>query len=354
MTGLPQPLTPVDCNLKDFQFIPVDVDRLLKSETWVLGTGDERSAAIALWLVSWQEVPAASLPIDDRMLAHLSQARNWKKVKAHALRGWIEANDGRLYHPVVAEKALEAWIEKLANSISGASGNAKRWGVDVDVAPLREKFVLAVNMLMAVAPASKALKKKVVVTIMAGSRGESPPESPPDDDLLSPPESSGDRNRQGQGQGQGLLTPKPDTPPPASTEVGSTQAEGVVSSRMGEICIFLRTFGINTSPNVLATHDWAKHPDATNDLLTAAVATAKAAKPNQPIHVNYLKPIIERLLNPPPAPKAKTDDWAWKRSNQGIEGKGRELGMFARGGESYPDFAARIQAAIDQRKGAKP
>lgn len=36
-----------------------------------------------------------------------------EKVKEHALRGWVDGGDGRLYHHVVAEKALEAWIESL-------------------------------------------------------------------------------------------------------------------------------------------------------------------------------------------------------------------------------------------------
>ena len=33
-------------------------------------------------------------------------------MKAGALRGWIKCGDGRLYHPVVAEKANEAWLQK--------------------------------------------------------------------------------------------------------------------------------------------------------------------------------------------------------------------------------------------------
>jgi hypothetical protein len=57
-------------------------------------------------------VPAASLPNDDRLLAMLAgfgrYRKGWSAVKAGALRGFIECSDGRLYHPVIAEKALEA------------------------------------------------------------------------------------------------------------------------------------------------------------------------------------------------------------------------------------------------------
>lgn len=192
------PLVPEDCDLRDFQFIPIDVQRLLKSETWVLGTGEEKAAAMTLWLESWHQVPAASLPNDERMLAHLSMTGSrWRRVREHVLRGWVEASDGRLYHPVVAEKALEAWMEKLANSISGASGNAKRWGVEVDVDSLKDRFRTAVDMLRTLAPQSRALKKKMVAIITSPS--------PPDTDPDRPPigsRSVGDRKGQGQGQGQ--------------------------------------------------------------------------------------------------------------------------------------------------------
>jgi hypothetical protein len=210
MSDLPLPLVPEGCNLSDFAFMPLDVRRLLSSETWILGTGDERAAAMCLWLESWHQVPAASLPDDDRMLAHLAKCSRWSKVREHALRGWVKCADGRLYHKVVAEKALEAWIEKLINSFSGASGNSKRWGVDIDVEGIREQLIEAISMLKEIAPQSKTLKKKAVITIAV----QSPPESPPDKKTSppeSPPESGGDRNRQGQGQGQGFINPSMDT-----------------------------------------------------------------------------------------------------------------------------------------------
>jgi Protein of unknown function (DUF1376) len=207
----PPPLVPVDVDLRDFPGMWLDVDRVLKSETWRLGSSDEKAAAITLWMESWHEVPAASLPNNDRLLAKLSQAEKWKAAREHALRGWVECNDGRLYHPVVAEKALAAWIEKLASAIAGAAGNAKRWNVAIDTDRLRAQFVAAADALRRIDPASKTLKKKAVVMILAGSQpesgpeshGDSPPESPPDGPKASPP----DRNREG--EGEGLDIPQP-------------------------------------------------------------------------------------------------------------------------------------------------
>lgn len=217
MADLPEPLTPADCDLREYPFMPLEVKRLLTSETWILGTGEERAAAIALWLESWHQVPAASLPDNDRMLAHLSQAKNWKKVKPHALRGWVHCSDGKIYHPVVAEKVLEGWIGKLLSSLSGSAGNAKRWGIEVDTDAVKTQIIDAVKRLQAIAPQSDILKKKQVRDIASGS--------PPDEKSIaprsknaSPPDSGCDRNREGEGEGDREVKPS------ASSQVVGTSA----------------------------------------------------------------------------------------------------------------------------------
>jgi hypothetical protein len=113
MIALSEPLIGADVDLRGFEYMPVDVRRLLTSETWMTSTGEEKAAAMSLWLESWHQVPAGSLPDNDRMLAHLSQSgTKWKRVRDGALRGWVKCSDGRFYHPVVCEKAIEAWGKK--------------------------------------------------------------------------------------------------------------------------------------------------------------------------------------------------------------------------------------------------
>jgi hypothetical protein len=191
----PAPLVPADVDLRDFQGMWIDTDRLLRSDTWVLGTGDEKAAAMSLWLESWHQVPAASLPSHDRILAKLSQSERWAKSREHALRGWVACSDGRLYHPVVAEKALEAWIEKLAAAINGAEGNAKRWQVNVETGSMRDKLRAAADLLRNLNPQSRTFKKKAVLVILAGSPPESGPDSPPDVPPDSPPDSPPDTTK---------------------------------------------------------------------------------------------------------------------------------------------------------------
>jgi Protein of unknown function (DUF1376) len=104
-----EPLTPADCDLRGLPFMPLDVIRLCDSDLTAISTGDEFKAAVLLWAKSWLQVPAASLPDDDRVLAHLSgTGAKWRKIKPVAMRGFILCSDGRWYHPIVAEKALEA------------------------------------------------------------------------------------------------------------------------------------------------------------------------------------------------------------------------------------------------------
>lgn len=110
------PLTPPDCDLRDFAFMPLEVARLRRSKQWLFARRRPELGfyALNLWMASWHEVPAASLEDDDAVLADaaLCSPARWAKIRAEVMRGWILCADGRLYHPVVAEKANEAWLRK--------------------------------------------------------------------------------------------------------------------------------------------------------------------------------------------------------------------------------------------------
>ena len=128
----PKPLVASDVMLQDFRFLPIDITRLFGSRFHAIASDSEWRAGVTLWLKSYHQVPAGSLPNDDIELARLAEfGRNLKdflKVKQVALYGWIECADGRLYHQVVAEKVNEAWAKKQQQREKGLRGNAKRWG----------------------------------------------------------------------------------------------------------------------------------------------------------------------------------------------------------------------------------
>lgn len=132
MTDSSNPLTAPDCDLRDFPFMPMDIVRLFGSRFHAISSDGEWRAGVTLWLKSFHQVPAASLPDDDIELCRLAElgrdVKEWKRLRANALHGWVLCADGRWYHPVVAEKANEAWNRKQAQRARSAKGNAARWG----------------------------------------------------------------------------------------------------------------------------------------------------------------------------------------------------------------------------------
>ena len=110
------PLTPPDCDLRDFGFMPMDVARVRDSDFASLADAEAFRSGFMLWCASWHQLPAGSLPNDDRVLAKLAGfgrvVDEWLKIKAEAMHGWVMCSDGRWYHPVICEKANEAWEGK--------------------------------------------------------------------------------------------------------------------------------------------------------------------------------------------------------------------------------------------------
>jgi hypothetical protein len=120
VADLPEPLTPADCDLRDFQYMELDVRRLRDSEFAAGASGEAFRAGVLLWCAAWHQIPAASLPDNDIELANLAGygrvVKEWKKVRAEALNGFVKCSDGRLYHAVIAEKALAAFKAKEAHA----------------------------------------------------------------------------------------------------------------------------------------------------------------------------------------------------------------------------------------------
>jgi Protein of unknown function (DUF1376) len=108
----PSPPVPCDIDLRDFHFMPLDVVRLQNSETWAIADGWAAKALVNLWTRSWHQVPAGSLPDDDNLHRAWANVPDWESVRNVALRGFVKCSDGRLYHRVICEKAVDAWNKR--------------------------------------------------------------------------------------------------------------------------------------------------------------------------------------------------------------------------------------------------
>ena len=163
MSDLPGPLTPAGCNLQDFPHTPIFRARLFGSSFHARVTDSEWRAGVTLWLKSWDQVPAGSLPDDDIELCRLAELardlKTWKKVKAGAMRGWIKCSDDRLYHPIVAEgvntaleaktaqrtKTANARIAGLEKRLKEASDNALKVRLTEEIRVLRQGLSLSLS-----------------------------------------------------------------------------------------------------------------------------------------------------------------------------------------------------------------
>lgn len=116
MSDVPEPLVAIETDLRAFEYMPLKVAALRDSDLAAKATGEEFRAAVLLWCAAWHQLPAASLPNDDHLLAHLigmgRDQKAWRKVKSMALRGFILCSDGRLYHPVIADIANKSFKTK--------------------------------------------------------------------------------------------------------------------------------------------------------------------------------------------------------------------------------------------------
>lgn len=131
MTELPEPPTPAEADLRGMQYMQLYGDRLFASTTWTLASFEARCAALRLWWHAFaHQVPAGSLPNDDRLLAEYAgygvALKAWAKVRQQAMRGWSLCKDGRLYHKVVAELVAEAWAGRQKFDELRAKWRAKK------------------------------------------------------------------------------------------------------------------------------------------------------------------------------------------------------------------------------------
>lgn len=128
--GLPTPLVPAEVDLRDFQYMELDVRVLRDSRFAAQVSGDAFRAGVLLWCASWHQVPAGSLPDDDVELANLAGygrfIKEWRKVREDALTQFLKCSDGRLYHETVCEKALAAWNAKLQHHYDRARDRLRK------------------------------------------------------------------------------------------------------------------------------------------------------------------------------------------------------------------------------------
>jgi hypothetical protein len=130
---LPAPLLPATVDLRVFDRMPLNVKRLRDSEISRAEDAEGFRCAVLAWCAAWHQVPAASLPDDDRSLADLvgvgrtaRAVKEWRALRPTALRGFVKCTDTRLYHPVIAEIAIESWGALILQRFTTECGRLRK------------------------------------------------------------------------------------------------------------------------------------------------------------------------------------------------------------------------------------
>ena len=125
-----------------------------------------------------------------------------------------------------------------------------------------------------------------------------------------------------------------DQPPPADPPPDHTTR--------GELCKKLRTLCVDAAPHLQA---WGELSAFSDDEILAVAEIAKAKKPNERIHLNYLVPILKDRATVKPTAKREPPWWS---SNDLMLAKGVEVGLSPRPGEDWPQFRGRINEKLSQ------
>jgi hypothetical protein len=116
LSDAPEPLTPADCDCTDLDGFMLNVERLMASELVAVSSLEVVGAALLLWSRAWKQMPAASLPNDERVIAAFCKMPlpRFRKLRAEVLRGFVLCSDGRLYHRFLSAEAMRAFERKQA------------------------------------------------------------------------------------------------------------------------------------------------------------------------------------------------------------------------------------------------
>lgn len=282
----PDPLVPAEVDLRGLPWMPIDTIRLLDSDLFALSNGDEFKAAVALWCKSWAQQPGGSLPSDDRILAHLSGAKNWNKVKDIAMRGWILCADNRLYHPVVAEKAIEAWDTRIEyrETKDAKTLRQQRWRE-------RCKHLSAELRALGITPPKGASLEKLEQLLV-----DAKPSTPPSTPTSTVDEGEIGKKRsevKGSEETKEIKAAAVDQPPLGETPPAAADP---IHSRSIELTVLLRKRGASLQANDPRVRQWAESGVTDAQALTALdIAQERRTEQGnaQPINAGYLDAILK-------------------------------------------------------------
>lgn len=201
------PLSPPDCDLRGLEYMPLLGNHLYGSDFDAAATDAEYRAAQRLWWAAWNQKPAGSLPNNDEALCKHAgmgyELKRWLRVKQRALHGFVECDDGRLYHAFLCKQAVIAWEKRQAERLKNEA-DARRKRAERDARSQMFEALREVGVTPAWNVTTAELKKLVARHIAADDPAAvTPPAAAP---VTSPVTRTG--NVTGDGQSSPPVTAK--------------------------------------------------------------------------------------------------------------------------------------------------
>lgn len=309
---------PADTRAKGWRF-ELDHERIEQSDTWALAPAEVKPWLLMLWVTAWRQEPCGSLPNEDELIAVRigMPMKTFAKVRSKLMRGWWEAEDGRLYHDTVTKRVLEML----------AAREAER----------RRK-------------AEYRQRKEAERTGLSHGTDDGHQQ----DDTRS----DTGRDGTGTGTGTGTSTGKEENHHHARTTAGSVGVDGQSPTKAGEVCRAIKArkvADVNPSNPELVALIAKGVP-----VETFEAAADICAKSTPPKGFAYLLGIVKRQLGEAAqiAAGVGMPEKPWDDNRSTIEAKGEELGLgrwnehdLSVNRETFPQYTARIRRAVEQRQG---
>lgn len=125
MTSAPYP---ADTRAKGWRF-ELDYEQIEQSDTWPLAAevSMAQHALLMMWVVAWAQTPCGSFPVDEEIIRAKCRIppAMWEPCRPVLMRGWWEADDGRLYHPTLTKRVLEMMARRRSDADRQAAKRAR-------------------------------------------------------------------------------------------------------------------------------------------------------------------------------------------------------------------------------------
>lgn len=316
---------PADTRAKGWRF-ELDHERIEQSDTWALAPSEVKPWLLMLWVTAWRQEPCGSLPNEDELVAVRigMPMKTFAKVRSKLMRGWWEAEDGRLYHDTVTKRVLEMLAAREAERRRKAEYRHRK-------------------------DAERRSDTHGDPALSHGTTGGHQQDDTRND---------AGRDDTGTRTGTGTSTSKEETTTTSRTTSGSVGGDRQSPTKAGEACKAMRGKGIAdvnpSSPELLALIDKGV------SVQTFEAAADICAKAKPPKGFAYLLGIVKRQLGEAAAIASGVGmpEKPWDENRSTIEAKGEELGLgrwnehdLSVNRETFTQYTARIRRAVEQRQG---